>query len=202
MKYVHSKVMVLVLLLAVILFSTDALAQPFTLDDNIKPVKLELLAFEDDSLNIGKGKINMTEVTQVNDTLYFSVYGVSIYSPIYVGINATDPDKPLDISLHKMNWINADRKGKTDANGEWEDSFKTETDFGIRVISKADSTNYGLIVWAGDEADLDLPQLFDPEPQEEGGLLELLKENILYIIIGILLLIILYFFMKNKKKKA
>ena len=202
MKYVHFRISFLVCLLWATLFSLSAYAQPFTLDDNIKPIKLELHTFEDDSLNIGKGKMNLTKVTQVNDTLYFSVYGVSIYSPIYVGVNVDDPNKPLDISLHKMNWINEDRKGTTDANGEWQDSFKTETDFGIRVIAKADSTSYGLLVWTGDEVDFDLPKIFNPEPEEEGGIFKLLKENILYIIIGILLLIIFYFFIKNKKKKA
>src|SRR5690606_27652858 len=127
-----------ILFLAVLVFCGPSIlrAQPFTLEPSIKPVELKLHKFNPSFEEKAKGKLSLTDVNQVKDTMYFFVKGVSIYSPTYVGIQAADPNNGVDVSLHKMAWKNSDRKGETDRDGVWNETFKTENDFGIRVIAK------------------------------------------------------------------
>ncbi|HQV06779.1 MAG: hypothetical protein R2796_05835 [Chitinophagaceae bacterium] len=182
--------------------SIMSFAQPFTLDENIKPVQLEFHKYEPPDNPKAKGRINITQVTQVKDTQYFFCSGASIYSPVYVGVTTDDKEHPLDVQLAKMNWKNPDRKGSTGSSGHWEDKFKTENDFGIMVIAKNKPAKYALIVWNGDEVKFDLPSVFSNDKasaKKSGG--GFLKKNGLYIVIGLLVVIVglLAFKLKNKK---
>lgn len=176
--------------------------QPFTLNDRIEPVQLELHNFNPPSVSNAKGKINITEVNQVNDTLYFFVKGISIYSPIYVGIEKFKPDNPLEIGLYKMNWLQADRKGKTDQHGNWDEQFKTDMDFGIMVFSKAIPADYSILVWAGDETGFELPGVFitEDDEKEQTGAWGMLEKNIFYILFGLLIIFMAYFIIKRSIK--
>ncbi len=176
-----------------------ASTQPFTLDPKIKPVELKLYKYNPPKQPNAKGKISITDVTQVKDTLYFFVKGVSIYSPVYVGVNTKDKSSPVDIRLHKMNWKKADRSGSTGTDGHWQEKFKTENDFGIMIIARNKPSTYAMVVWAGDEAKFNLPSVFRKEVA--GGGSNFFKKNLMYIIIGVLAIIIgvLFFKLKNRK---
>lgn len=179
-------------------------SQPYSLKEDVKPVKLELHKFNPSSNPKAKGSLNITNVTQVKDTLYYFVSGISIYSPVYVIVSSKEADKKLDIRLCKMNWNNPDRSGSTNSSGIWSDKFKTETDFGIMVIAREKPSDYSLMVWVGDEAKFELPTVFSGKENEEKGDSEkgnFLKENALYIVIGLLVLIIGILFIKLKKNK-
>src|ERR1700704_5194459 len=99
-----------------LLFVIKSEAQPFNLDDNIKPVELTLVNYKKDDPK-AKGMINVTTVTQVKDTLYFFIKGFSMYSPAYFGITAEDGSSPIQVTLNKENWHQANKSGETDDKG-------------------------------------------------------------------------------------
>jgi hypothetical protein len=118
---------------------------------------------------------------------------------VYAGLQAGDSvNTTIDVSLHKLSWKRAERSGTTDAAGHWEQQFKTENDFGIRVIVKEKPTAYSLMVWVGDEVKMELPTVFKKGTIPKGG--NFFKDNLLYIIIAVLAIFVLVLFMKFKKK--
>jgi hypothetical protein len=181
-------------------------AQPFTWEKDIIPVKLEFHKFNPAAEPKAKGKLNVTEITQVKDTLYFYTNEISIYSPVYVGITTTDKENPLEIRLAKMNWKTPDRKGSTGSSGHWEEKFKTETDFGIMVIAKNKPASYSLVVWNGDEVNFEMPPVFnngiDQTATVKKGGEGFFKKNLMYIVIGLLVIVIGFLVYKLKNKKA
>lgn len=194
------RIMKLVVLLLIL---SEANAQPFSLDDRIKPVELNLYPFNPSSQPKAKGRLNVTQVTQQKDTLYFFAKGASIYSPVYVGISTADKEHPIEVRLCKTNWKDLARQGSTGTEGHWEDKFKTEGDFGIMVIAINKPSDYSLTVWNGDEAKFELPTVFNNDKAamtaKGGG--NFLKDNLLYIVIGVLVLLIAFLFFKLKTKK-
>lgn len=187
-----------------LLVLSKAGAQPFNLDDRIKPVELNLYPFNPPSQPKAKGRLNVTQVTQQKDTLYFFAKGISIYSTSYVGVTTTDKEHSIAVRLCKNNWINPSREGSTGSEGHWEDKFKTEGDFGIMVIAANKPAEYSLTIWNGDEAKFELPTVFsnDKSAMKEKGGGNFIKDNLVYIVIGILVLLVafLLFKLKNKQK--
>lgn len=148
--------------LCLLLHSTALLAQPFTLDKKFKATELKLNKFNPPNEPKASGRISIAEVTQKEDSLFFFVKGASIYSPVYVGVQSAGPGKKaINVSLHKFSWKKAERSGTTDASGHWEDKFKTENDFGIRVVVNDKPVKYSLMVWVGDEPKIKLPSVFN-----------------------------------------
>jgi hypothetical protein len=200
------KTNLLLLLPLLLLLGEKGNSQPFTLDPAIKPVELVLKNVNPSNLPKAKGRMNVSEVTQNEDTAYYFVQGASIYSPVYVGLKLQDAANPVTISLHKMNWQNENRSGTTNDKGSWSEQFKTENDFGIRVVASSKPSTYSLVVWVGDEPKMELPTVFSNESSQKsetgktsGGFL---KNNLLYIIIGVMAIaIIVLFFMLKKRKK-
>jgi hypothetical protein len=195
-----------VIAICLICLGQKVFAQPFTLDPAIKPIELKLHKFNPAKEPKAKGKLNVTDVNQVKDTMYFFAKGVSIYSPIYVGVSALDETSPVEVSLHKMNWKEAERTGSTNEKGQWKEQFKTENDFGIRVIANKKPATYSLIVWTGDEPKMELPAVFKKKGDKSGDVKvagassNFFKENLLYIIIGVLAVAIIFLLIKRKAK--
>jgi LPXTG-motif cell wall-anchored protein len=177
-------------------------AQPFNLNDNIQPVELNLVDYKKDDAK-AKGRINMTEVTQVKDTLYFFARGFSMYSPAYFSITTEDASSPIQVTLNKENWHQANKTGETNDKGFWEASFKTEGDFGIMVVPKTKPAKYVLLTWNGDEAkEVGISSPFSDTAVAKTNE-SFLKKNLIYIIIGaVLLLALLFIVFKRKKNKA
>jgi hypothetical protein len=124
-------------------------AQPFTLNKNIKPVELKLIPYKqkDSAYN---GKINITTVTQKEDTLYFFVKGLSMYQPTYIGFDSDDKKQKTKIYLCKDNWKAPNKTGQL-ADGYWYQKFKTEGSYGIMVIKNKPIEKYNIMVWVGKE---------------------------------------------------
>lgn len=198
MKYV-------ILPVVLLLSSMTTHAQPFTLDPAIKPVSLVLHPFAPKDKPIQKGRMSLTKVTQVKDTLFYVVEGASIYSPVYVGVNSFDPANKITVQVSKMNWKNADRRGTTDDKGHWHEKFKTENDFGIMIIPETKPAKYTLTVWVGDESKFELPAVMQTGKDAtskvagtkgKGGM-----STILYVVIGVLALAVVFLFLKLKNRK-
>lgn len=179
------------------------LAQPFTLDDNIKPVELTLIDYKKED-TLKKGRINITEVTQVKDTLYYFVKGLSMFSPVYFGITAKAESGNVKAYLCKDNWKTVNQEGETGSKFHWDTKFKTEGDFGIMVVVENKPTDYALVVWVGNEAkDVGITSPFKEgaaaDKKGKGG--NFFKDNLMYIIIGVLVVIIALLFVKLKNRK-
>ncbi|MDZ4795446.1 MAG: hypothetical protein SGI83_14290 [Bacteroidota bacterium] len=189
-------------LISLLLCSLIIQAQPFTLDKQFKAEKLLLRKFNIPSEPKAKGRISITKVTQLEDTLFYFVKDASIYSPVYVSLQTSDSsnNEPLQITLHKMSWRKAERKGTTDAKGYWHEIFKTENDFGIRVIAKNKPAVYSIMVWVGDEAKMEIPSAFKKgAPLKTGS--NFFKDNLLYLILAVVAVMAALIFFKFKNKK-
>ncbi|MFM9905424.1 MAG: hypothetical protein ACKVQJ_12750 [Pyrinomonadaceae bacterium] len=134
-------------------------AQPFSTDEKIKPTELKLTSYVGKAAK-EKGRIAIVDVNQKDESLYFFVRGISIFSPIMIYIESEDKANRLGISLHKDFWKDADKSGNTDNNGVFSTSFKTAGDFGIKILSKKMPAKYQILVWVGDEVTPDLPSPF------------------------------------------
>jgi hypothetical protein len=197
--YNNQKKIKCLVFIACFFIAGKAIAQPFTLD-SINVTKLELYDYKPADTKV-KGRLNVTTVTQVKDTMYYFVNGVSSYAPTYVSVTADDKSKPIDVRLHKWNWHDVLRSGTTDANGHWEDKFRTETDFGIMVICKDKPATYVITVWTGEEAKPDLPSAFSDDKKDAAaaGGSNFFKKNWMYLVIGLLVIVIAILFLKRKK---
>lgn len=181
-----------------------ASAQPFTMNPDIVPVELNLHPFKPAGSEKLNGRIGITTVTQVKDTLYFFVKGFSMYSPAYAGITMKDKSNSADVGLFKENWLKPSKGGNTGEKGVWEEKFKTEGDFGIRVIAKNKPCTYSIIVWSGKDVDVDVPSAFTYKEggASGGGIGGFFKTNLMYIIIGLLVIALLFVMLKLKKRKS
>ena len=175
-------------------------AQPFNLDDKIKPVHLKWVDYgEPDGKQ--QQKVCVAEVTQTEKAMYFFANGISIYEPLYAGVTG-DAQTALKVSLHSRNWRDHDRSGKTDDKGHWEDSFKTEGDFGMRVVADVLPVTYTIVLWKGVEARLSPQSPFETADAGSGGFLRFMRENGTWIAIGVLVAMVAFLLFKLKGRRA
>jgi hypothetical protein len=127
-------------------------AQPFTLNKKIAPTELTLLNYTDKKDTTWNGKISVITVEQNKDTAYYFVKGLSMYQPIYFGVDAKNSAQKITINLCKDSWKKIERTGVTNNKGSYKTQFKTEGSFGIMIVSKAPLTTYNIRVWVGKEA--------------------------------------------------
>ena len=189
------------LTLACVLVAARAGAQPFTLDQKIKPTELTLQPYRDgDTL---AGRMSGGDVTQTEPTQYFFVKGLSIYAPEYVGVTGDDPSTHLAITIHKETWEQAHRTGEVSANGHWDAKFKTSGDFGIKVTADHVPAKYALVVWSGNDVSAAVPSPFTRSSGSPTVTESHTNVNVLYIIIALLAgALIAVVFMKSKSSKA
>lgn len=196
--------------LFILIFNGFAWAQPFNMNPDIEPYEIKLKPYNPTSgqPELAKGMMGYLDIKQDQDTAYFFVRGISIFSPVFVNVSSSDPAEKVRVQLHKINWEHALKSGTTDDKGSWNDSFKTEGDFGIMVIPQSLPTNYTLLVWAGDEVKSELPTVFKKRGDAVGDSSENSKAKSegspwLYLIIGFLLAVVgLLAFKVLKKKKS
>ena len=174
-------------------------ARPFTLDERINPQELKLEDYKKDDAK-AKGKINTTAITQETDTMYFYVQGISMYSPTYFNIAASDPAADIKINLCKENWKQAHKSGEIKGKGKWEANFKTEGDFGIQVIAGKKPVKYALLVWVGDEVKVDVPSPFKSGTGGGGSSGGWMKKNMVLLIVVLAAFAIIGFLVFKLKK--
>lgn len=180
-----------------------ASAQPFNLNDRIAPVELNFEEYKKEGADKPKGRISMNILTQENDTSYYFIKGLSMYSPTYFSLNSTDPAADIKINLCKENWNTFHHQGEVKGKGIYKNNFKTEGDFGIMVIANKKPAKYVLLVWTGDEMKIEMPSVFKPADGKGGSSGGWFKKNSTIVIIGaIALLIIAFLLYKLKNKKS
>jgi len=172
-------------LLAMVGAARTAAAQPFTLEQKIRPTELKLQPYGARGSR-AEGRLYAAEITQTEPTQYFFVQGLSIYSPSYVGITGEDPSATLAVSVHKETWEQAHRHGDVAANGKWETKFKTSGDFGVKITADHVPAKYALVVWSGAEVEAPIPSPFTLSAAPAQKTASSSSNAILYIIIGVL----------------
>jgi len=135
-----------------------SMAQPFTLDEKIKPTEIKLEPYKPGGK--ADGRMYGAVINQTQESQYFFVQGLSIYSPTYVDVAADPPTARIQVALHKETWGTPSLEGKTDDTGRWNATFKTNGDFGIHVTPDRVPATYALVVWVGNEVEMSLPSPF------------------------------------------
>jgi len=202
---IQKKRSILLLLICCITGIQGLLAQPFTLDERIKPIELNFVNINPPNKPLAKGRMNVTNITQVEDTMYFFGKGFSTYAPAYIVVTAKDKAIPLQVDLCKENWLTASRQGNTGDKGFWEDKFRTEGDMGIRIVAKTKPASYSIVVWNGEDYKVEVPSPFTKDKVANGsggGFMGFFKKNYLYLIIAVLVLAIAIMYLRSRKKKA
>jgi len=199
------------------LFCSKISAQPFSMDKEIKPVKLELI--DDKEVEGASGVI--TNATIDKDPQYWFAK-VDMFRPIdvYLFSNYGDPD--FEVEIANTNWedIVETQKTSTSENGIIHFRIRTEGDFGIHVKPGSEEINYTLIVYANPPVKEFLgsafrkarPGEFKLESDSNNGAATNDRSNssggsnnmLLYIVIGVALLVIgfLLAMVLNKKKST
>lgn len=192
------------LMLVLLFFSAlQVKAQPFNLDENVKPVELKFEEYKKQGEEKAKGRISVNTLTQDQDTAYYFIQGLNMYAPTYFSLNSNQPDADIAIKLCKENWKTFHRSGEVKGKSLWKSDFKTEGDFGIMVIANKKPVTYVLMVWTGDELKVEMPSVFKPADASSAGGGGWLKKNMtLVIVAAAALLIIIFLLVKLKKKKS
>lgn len=185
------------------IFLKQTNAQPFNLDNRIVPVELNFEEHKKEGAEKPKGRISMNTLSQENDTAYYYIKGLSMYSPTYFSLNSADPNADIKVNLCKENWKTFHHQGEVKGKSIYKNNFKTEGDFGIMVVANKKPAQYVLLVWTGDEMKIDMPSVFKSADGAASGGGGWLKKNMtIVIIVAAALLIILFLLVKLKKKKS
>ncbi len=133
-------------------------AQPFSFDKKLKPKEIVLHPVS--KTDKKKGKMGIAQIAQVKDTAYYFCKGMGIYNPMVVKLVAQDKNTPVKVSLHKWNWKQASREGKT-KKGDYTETFVTEGSFGIMVVAAAKRPAiYNIYLYIAKEAPPKIPSAF------------------------------------------
>lgn len=194
----------LILIALLLMMQQKSTAQPFNLDNRIVPVELNFEEYKKEGADKPNGRISFNKLSQDNDTSYYFIKGLSMYSPTYFSLNSADAAADIKVNLCKENWKTFHHQGEIKGKGIYKNNFKTEGDFGIMVVANKKPVEYVLLVWTGDEMKVDMPSVFkggDSAASKSGR--GWFKKNMTVVIIAAAaLLIISFLLVKLKKKKS
>jgi len=135
----------LITIIIISLFCPNLSAQPFSMDKNIKPVKLELI--DDKEVEGASGVI--TNGTLDKDSHYWFAK-VDMFRPVDVYLFSNYGDADFEVDIAGNNWedvIETQNTGSAD-DGIVHFKIRTEGDFGIHVRPGAKKINYTLVIYA------------------------------------------------------
>lgn len=212
MKSLHK----LITALLFIFFCLPLFAQPYTLDENVKPVQLDL---KEDKKREGATAV-AANVTITNEIQYFFVKGCNMlqFIDVFIFSNFGNPDFKAD--LVRNTWEDIEQSASTGSSDKGIINFKlrAEGDFGFKVIPTGEKINYTIVVYASPPAEDYLGSAFRKANDSEikvggesssdsgggssgngsGGP----SNTLLYVIIGVALLVIGFLASKVLSKKS
>jgi hypothetical protein len=175
-------------------------AQPFTLNDKIKPIELKL---QEDTRNGHEGELFVAVISYVDTTKYYYVSGHSMFQDIDVVVAKFNKTEDLEVELANNSWEDVVDKQSTSKalNGIINFKVRAPNEFGIKVISPSkEKVKYTIAVHAGSEQKKYLGSPFtkiSKKEMEEGGTTTNSvsgKKNgvsiMLYILLGLAILVI------------
>ncbi len=175
-------------------------AQPYTLDKEIKPLKLEL---QDDNRKGHEGGKFLATLSSVDSTKYYYVKGHDMFQFVDVLVKAFTDQHPLQVTLVNDNWkdVVEQQSTQTAQKGIVHFKIRAYSSFGLQVTSPSgEPVNYSIIIQASKphktyldspftkikESDMTAAGVAGDNPSEGSG-----NSNLwLYIALGIAILII------------
>lgn len=137
---------------------SSVFTQPYSLDEKIKPYKLEL---KDDKKEEG-AKAAVANVTITTDPQYFYVNGLSMFQFIDVFIFSNFGSPNFKAELVKNTWDDVEESASTGSSEKGVINFKlrTEGDFGFKVLPTGKKINYTIMVYASGPIEAHLGSAF------------------------------------------
>jgi hypothetical protein len=183
----------------IICFTGTILAQPYTLDEKIKPVKLEL---KDVTSKKGAKSI-IANSTMVSEPQYFYVNGCSMFQfiDIFIFSNFGSPNFTVELAKNTWNEVEQSKSTGGSENGIINFKIRTEGDFSFKVIPTGKKINYSIIIYASEPIEEFLGSAFkkvgtDEMDEGEASGATGSSDNsgssntLLYIVLGVALLVI------------
>ena len=190
------------LLLFFLLAHAQSYAQPFNLTESVQPIELNFTEHKKEGEEKANGRISINTFSQEQDTAYYFIKGLSLYSPTYFSLNSSDPGTDIKVNLCKENWHSFHQSGAVQGKEIWSSRFKTEGDFGIMVIANKKPARYVLLVWTGNEMTIAMPSVFKSAAEGASGEAGWFAKNkTMVIVIAAALVIISILLLKLKKKR-
>ncbi|MBT8255413.1 MAG: hypothetical protein KJO23_02640, partial [Bacteroidia bacterium] len=176
---------------------TQVTAQPYTLDEEIKPIQLQLK--EDKKRKGAQGLA--ANVTIDKEPQHFYVKGLDMFQFVDVFIFSNLGNPNFKVELVKNTWNEVEESATTGASDKGIINFKLRTygDFGLKVLPSGKKVNYTIVVYASPPIEEHLGSAFTKstdseeteDASEEGSNKSSGSSNtLLYVIIGIALLVI------------
>ena len=211
MKQLHAFWIIGILLLGI----SSGFAQPFTLDEEVKPIELKL---SDDTRSGHEGEKGIVFFNRVTDsTTYHYVTGHTMFQMVDVLVTSID-GSPLRVSLNQDIWNDDENEKSTSSSSDDMVNFKlrAQGSFGIKVETNSPANSlYSIAVIASPERKGYLGSAFrkikasemetgggaSGENSGDGGS----SNTLLYILLGVAVLVIAFLagrLMGNKGKKA
>lgn len=157
----------LVVRLAILLLiAVRAVAQESTNEATLKGPEefpLELKEME----GIQGGRAAMRQGIAETSGHHFTLSETTILQPILITLVARDPAQALELRLFKEDWRKAELEGATEEFGKVSFMTRTEGAMKIQVRSVSGVAEYQLLVWVGDEVQVDPPTAFVSMQQNE-----------------------------------
>ncbi len=101
---------------------------------------------------LASGKVAGADGTAIADGVHYSVQDLDLMQPVAVALFAVDSAKTVKLEIVKEQWTQVYRSCDTGTAGQCEVRFRTQGNFGIRVLPAGrDPASYQLAVWVGDE---------------------------------------------------
>ena len=95
--------------------------------------------------------------------------GLDVMSPLTIRVFAKDESKPIDVSLHRFFWNEAERSGRTDRNGDWQYAGRVHAEVGIELRA-AEPSEFYVLAWMGPSLEPDFgANLFVSPDAVDGG---------------------------------
>ena len=123
-------------------------AQPYTLDKEIKPLKLEL---QDDNRKGHEGGKFLATLSSVDSTKYYYVKGHGMFQFVDVLVKAFTDQHPLQVTLVNDNWkdVVEQQSTQTAQKGIIHFKIRAYSSFGLQVTSPSgEPVNYSIIIQA------------------------------------------------------
>lgn len=194
-----------------ILFCSATISgQPYSLDEKIKPVKLELK----DVASKKGAKSLIANSTITNEPQYFYVNGCSMYQFIDVFIFSNFGSPNFKVELAKNSWNEVEDSETTGGskNGIINFKIRTENDFGFKVLPTGNKINYSIIIYVSEPIEEFLGSAFKKADMDnlEGESTSATSgdssgsgtsNTLLYVLLGVALLVIGFLASKVLSKK-
>ncbi len=179
--------------------TSTTFAQPYTLDENIKPQRLEL---KEDKKVKGATAV-AANATIIDQPQYFYVAGCNMlqFIDVYIFSNFGSPNFKVDLVRNTWGDIESSETTGSAKNGIINFKLRAEGDFGFKVYPGNDKINYTMVVYASPVIEEYMGSPFKPATESDlegsdnnasssGGSSSGSGNTILYIILGVALLVI------------